>query len=269
VWQALNNSHFQLTVWAANGGCPSYFIPALLRPRAFFACAALHLACSHKGSRPGTGSGDSGNLLEEGFRVQLLPTKKYSPDEIPQAGEAEQRPGSPARRVNSRGIADGPMQVHGFMVHGARLEFSKLRLQDPISPAPATTTAGGAAQATAAVGATTAPAPSQYSVRLPVLQVRLAPASSLPAPSAVAPPATSVQDTTDIECPVLVAAMPSEAANRDEALRRWAPPKAAQGDLTVVTGIILSTEVCAPSVRFRSGPAGPCLYRRTQCKAHF
>ena len=159
--------------------------------------------------------------------------------------------------MNSRGIADGPMQVHGFMVHGARLEFSKLRLQDPIPPPPMAPGTPGASTAAAtlapaASGATAlASSASQFAVRLPVLQVRLAPLASLPAPSAVAAPATSVQDTTDIECPVLVAALPCEASNRDQARRLWAPPRSAAvpADQTVVTGILFSTEVSRRSPR--------------------
>jgi hypothetical protein len=256
--QALNNAHFQLSVWAVNGGCPSYFVPALLRPKAFMSCATVHLACTVKGaSRPSAGAadGNGGNsTIDEGFRLQLLPTKKYSPDEVSHpTPETEQRPGSPTRRLGSRGMNDGPLQVHGFMIHGARLEFSKLRLQDPAPPAPAQGAAGGAGGGPPG-GVTGTPGPVSNTatggplsaVRLPVLQLRLASLASLPAPSAAAAAATSVQDTTDIECPVLVAAVPSESDNPELARQFWSAPKLAgnrSDQAAVVTGILFSTEV--------------------------
>ena len=244
-------------MWAVNGGCPSYFVPSLLRPKAFLSCATVHLACTVKGaSRPsaGTADGNGGNsTIDEGFRLQLIPTKKYSPDEVSQpAPETEQRPGSPTRRLGSRGMNDGPLQVHGFMIHGARLEFSKLRLQDPVAPPPAQGAAAGTGGGTPG-GVSGTPGQVSHTgtggalspVRLPVLQMRLASLASLPAPSAAAAAPTTVQDTTDIECPVLIAAVPGESENPELDRQLWSATKRAgnRPDQATVTGILFSTEV--------------------------
>jgi hypothetical protein len=233
------------------------------------ACATVHLACTIKGStRPSAGPAEGnsgGSTIDEGFRLQMLPTKKYSPDEVSQiVPETEQRPGSPARRLGSRGMNDGPLQVHGFMIHGARLEFSKLRLQDPVPPAPVPGAAGGAGGGTPG-GVIGTPGPVStagtsgplLAVRLPVLQIRLTSLASLPVPSAAAAAPTSVQDTTDIECPVLVAALPSESANPELARQLWSDTKRAgnQLDQSPVTGILLATEV----------RMGSCLHLMSRC----
>ena len=130
------------------------------------------------------------------------------------------------------------------MMHGARLEFSKLRLQEP---APPVIPAPQATQPLPAPGAASLQN-TMNSVKLPLLQVRLASLASLPAPTAAAAAATSLQDTTDIECPVLVAALPGEAGFAGQTHRTWAPfkPTGMLPDQTIVTGIVFATEVLQP-----------------------